>query len=1133
MYFKRAANQRFAQFAQGLGLSGSGTSPSGFILNLNLVFPPNFFGNFCCLFLGFCCCQTFFFFWKMGSGTLSSEARKAGAWTSCWVFPAIIFLSVYLSLPSSPALQTSCSGPLDPSCQTGLMDAYLAVSYTVRFGEFGSSVLSLLRKIFSRNIVDSLVVWLDQRNLFYDGAVIPSASPSGCADSQPRITFSDSLIALRIQLSAEHVGFAAPFGGWRKESSGLDSFRARSLDTILRAARASERVEVELNPRFAHAMELLRSPKGASGQFSAEVAGPLLHLFLEMYGNNTELLDSVLELHPSAARHKVNIFPCFCERSSLSSGIVMSPSQDGMGWLPLHQLVMRHGYAQDSVRLLVNYYPEAVRVRTADGWLPLHLLCRYHGSANGSAAILLEKWPDAVYELNGDGWLALHLLARYAGAYNETLHALVKSGPNAVGQETSKEGWLPLHFLVYFHPTAFAGLSALLDAFPEAASSVARVKGSCSNLLPIVAAGAEDEWVRKRGLPHDLRSRPLPDEDLFPLHMLLSRDVSCLDSFQLLLSAYPAALLSLPRSLGARALSMICARSVSGGDAFARYYSPSQQSMHFESMCAGANESMPGRSGFLESLMDGCASCSAGPPRNRSREGQDTHHGRRIASGGQRFVGAVAQFWSSCSVWTKCVLCGAAVLAWRLRHQAQNSSRLDGCDDRGRPRRGKGGFKKKDRPVRGGSRGSEGRADAAAQRPRAGSKSSSATSAPARAQMAAAEDARPASAGPKQEKSSPKPLRAAQPRPARPSLDQLPAPEELDIACADDPWRTVGNPSSKGDRSAHKAAQGKGSTHAAPGVTAATGVKGPRAAGPAEALVPGCVRAASKCPAAVSAAGVREEAAVAIAAASAAGAAAPHDERCTSQGPTSEGGSSANSVAGSRPHTPLSSASGSPSGDFARTVANSAGGAGACAGALAWAAGFPRCAPGPLDVAAGDAGRMSAACSAAKTVGRSLRASTPPAAAAAAVSRGKEACTGRAWSARPVSAPAARAWKGPAGGDEPAEELSGVAVLPRGLLDTEDAAADARGAAALWDDGFGLLQLPLLGRSVAAARGSPCAAAAAGGGLAGVGPLPALAPWGEALSAGAAAAAAAAAGRVSRRFPVALRDDVPAADDCM
>ena len=505
-----------------------------------------------------------------------------------------------------------------------------------------------------------------------------------------------------------------------------------------------------------------------------------------------------------------------------------------MGWLPLHQLVMRHGYADESVRLLVNYYPEAVRIRTADGWLPLHLLCRYHGSANESAAVLLDEWPDAVYELNGDGWLALHLLARYAGAYNETLHALMKSGPNALGRETSNEGWLPLHFLAYFHPTAFTGLNSMLNAFPEAASITAKFKGSCSNLRPSVVGGSESEgdgeWVRKRGLPETLRSGPFADEDLYPLHMLLSRDVSSLDSFRLLLSAFPAALLSLPRSLGARALSMICARGASGGDAFAHYYSPSQQSMHFESMCAGSNESMPGRLGFFDSLMDGCASCGATPPRNRSRENEEKNHRRRISSDAWRFCSAVAHLWSSSSGWTKCVLFGASLLAWRLRRQALTSSRLDGCDDRGRPRRGKGGFKKKDRPARGCSRGSEGRVDAAALRPRAGSKSSSAASASARAQTTTPEDVRPTMACPKPaqgkdrrnptgpiEALSPKRARAAQSGLARPGLDA--APEELDIACADDPWRTVGT-QSKADRSAHKAVSVKGSAPAASSVAA-------------------------------------------------------------------------------------------------------------------------------------------------------------------------------------------------------------------------------------------------------------------------------------------------------------------------
>ena len=67
--------------------------------------------------------------------------------------------------------------------------------------------------------------------------------------------------------------------------------------------------------------------------------------------------------------------------------------------------------------------------------------------------------------------------------------------------------------------------------------------------------------------------------------------------------------------------------------------------------------------------------------------------------------------------------------------------------------------------------------------------------------------------------SSPKAARTAPARAPRASLDRSPAPEELDIACTDDPWRTVGSHSSKG---AHKAGQGKGP--APPASSAAAGV---------------------------------------------------------------------------------------------------------------------------------------------------------------------------------------------------------------------------------------------------------------------------------------------------------------------
>ena len=677
--------------------------------------------------------------------------------------------------------------------------------------------------------------------------------------------------------------------------------------------------------------------------------------------------------------------------------------QDGLGWLPLHHLMMRHGYAQDSVRLMVRYYPEAVRIRTADGWLPLHLLCRYHGGANESAAVLLEEWPEAVYELNGDGWLALHLLARYAGAYNETLHALMSLGPKAAGRQTENERWLPLHFLIYFHPTSFSGLKSLLDAYPQAASLKARLKGSCPNFKPRGPA-ADEDFARRRGLPRDA-GRPLQkaDQNLLPLHILLSRDVSSLDSFRLLLSSFPEALLSLPSALASRALSMLCARSGSGEDAFSQFYAPGRQSMHFESVCGSSNETLPGHPGFLEALLgeSSCSSCSSAALGNESRESDDISHLRQIALG-RGILGAVAAMWrtwSSLSGWSKMVVCVATFIVWRLLGSMRHSMSSDGSDgDGGRARRGKGGFKKKERPARSstGSHGGEGRCESATARPRTAAAKAGAVpaaraiaveepkiSAPctkaAAASAAAEKDRRNRNPAGPVEVSSPKPRRAAQNRVPRTSLEASQAPEEVEAYhCADDLWRTVGAASHvKSERSgAHKASDAgfKG----APVVVAATpvvapGARGMRAGGdpvpPPDSVKPAAPAAPvskvnglggrgweTKGDASAVGLGSSSSASASVVAAAAV-AAVVQDERCTLQGPTSEAGSSAGSVPSSRPQTPLSSASASPSGDFARTIAASAG-SGSAAGATTWLAGLPRCAPGPVEVLAADSAPM-------------------------------------------------------------------------------------------------------------------------------------------------------------------------------
>ena len=837
-----------------------------------------------------------------------------------------------------------------------------------------------------------------------------------------------------------------------------------------------------------------------------------------------------------------------------------------MGWLPLHQLVMRHGYAQESLRLLIRFYPEAVRARTADGWLPLHLLCRYHGAANESAAILLEEWPEAVYEMNGDGWLALHLLARYAGAYNETLHALMNSGPNTARRETGNEGWLPLHFLVYFHPTSFTGLKSLIDVYPKAASLKARIKGSCPNLRLSNSFGGSggDETARHHGLPSDFGrhgvkselSNMKVDEYLLPLHMLLSRDVSSLESFRLLLSTFPEALLSLPRALGSRALSMLCARSTSGEERYGRFYAPVQQSMHFESICTGSsvNETLQGRLGFGSLIgNDECASCSGSVLANQSRNGEAAQNMRQLAKGRDivSYLVLAWRIWCTCSIWTKSAICFGALTLWRLWGQARNGLNSDGADsDGGRARRGKGGFKKKDRPARGASSGADTRCES---RSRATGKvtvlsAQRGSSAAPEDLRSAAQPAKPAAgerekdrarnpAGPV-EVSSPKPRRAAQNRIPRPSLEQSAATEAVpEGRSSDELWRTVGAVPHVKTEKIHPKSSDAVIKAAAPVMAAApsasAGVRGPKAAGPTEPAQACSKSAGRSVPKSTRGWETKSDAAAAASSANAAvgstatavpaSVAAVHDERCTLQGPTSEGGSSAGSVSSSRPQTPLSSASGSPSaGDFVRTIAASAGSAVVSVAAKAWPSGFPRCAAGPVECAPPES---DTGCSVATTVGNPID-DCPVSAPVAPCVPAPEGCSAGLDGCSAVSP----LWQ--LGRSVEPEDVTGVAVLPSGLLDSEEGAADGRcgvtggSPAAPWVDGFvGLLDLPPLGQASLAS--GPVAGGAAA--LDGVGPLPVLAGWAPAPA--PCAGGPAPGSRASRRFPVALREDVQVADD--
>jgi ankyrin repeat protein len=97
----------------------------------------------------------------------------------------------------------------------------------------------------------------------------------------------------------------------------------------------------------------------------------------------------------------------------------------------------------EEITLLVQTYPNAVRVRDAEGFLPLHWAC-YHGAVASVLQVLVAAWPESVRETISYGRLPLHLACRQ-NATLDRVQVLVPKYPAAL-EQASTQGMLPLHY---------------------------------------------------------------------------------------------------------------------------------------------------------------------------------------------------------------------------------------------------------------------------------------------------------------------------------------------------------------------------------------------------------------------------------------------------------------------------------------------------------------------------------------------------------------------------------------------------------------------------------------------------------------------------------------------------------------
>ena len=134
----------------------------------------------------------------------------------------------------------------------------------------------------------------------------------------------------------------------------------------------------------------------------------------------------------------------------------------GNGYLPIHYAVQYKSTA--FCEILIDAYPESLRIELNDGNLPIHLACAYGKRDDTADTIqyMLELDPELVNAEGSDGYLPIHLAA--INGRTESIELLLKFDPDAASKETNDgRRRLPLHLACGYN-TNLSSIQVLHDA---------------------------------------------------------------------------------------------------------------------------------------------------------------------------------------------------------------------------------------------------------------------------------------------------------------------------------------------------------------------------------------------------------------------------------------------------------------------------------------------------------------------------------------------------------------------------------------------------------------------------------------------------------------------------------------------
>ena len=221
------------------------------------------------------------------------------------------------------------------------------------------------------------------------------------------------------------------------------------------------------------------------------------------------------------------------------------PREMGNGYLPVHVAVKYK--STRFCKMLIDAYPESLRIEPGGGWLPIHVACTNGNRDDTTDTIqyMLELDPELINKASSDGrYLPIHLAAM--NGRTQSIELLLNFDPGAASKKTNDFRQSPLHLACRYN-TNLSTIQVLYNAYPEAIlardsfgrtpleDAHSREEG---NQPAMEFLQTQLEYARQA---QDMTAMSSVDENgQLPLHHALTNNAS-LGSIKLLTRANPAA----------------------------------------------------------------------------------------------------------------------------------------------------------------------------------------------------------------------------------------------------------------------------------------------------------------------------------------------------------------------------------------------------------------------------------------------------------------------------------------------------------------------------------------------------------------------------------------------------------------